>query len=204
MGFLPALNANAKFENGLSLNAKLENRHILSRGSFNSNLKSSEYRFERQDLAAIVGKKLSANLVIGVGYMGRLESERYIHRAIQQIAITQPLYRLRLAHRLRTDQTWDPDESFEFRIRYRFGVECPLAGIKLDPNELYIKSTLEYLARFQNDFINEIRLVPALGYYGKKKNSIELGIDYRFASVFEEIGGHGFWVYAGYYLRFNN
>jgi hypothetical protein len=200
-GFLPTFNTNVKFEKDYSLNAKLENRHILNRGAFNSEVVNSDYRFERQDLALVGAKKLSASTSLGLGYMIRFESDRFIHRTIQQISFTQPLYKLRIAHRFCTDQTWDPEEAFEFRARYRIGFEYPLFGTELDPNELYLKSTLEYLARFQDGFINEFRAVPVLGYLGRDKNSFELGLDYRVADVFDESRGHGFWVYLGYFLR---
>jgi len=200
-GLLPTFNTNFKLQNGYSLNAKLENRHIVNEGAFNSDIRNSEYQFERQDLALIGAKKISASGVIGLGYMIRIESGRFIHRTTQQVSFTQPLYRLRIAHRFCTDQTWDPEEPFEFRARYRVGLEYPLFGTELDPNELYLKSTLEYLARFQDGFINEFRAVPVLGYFGKDKNSFELGLDYRFANVFDEARGHGYWIYLGYFLR---
>jgi hypothetical protein len=200
-GLLPVFNTNAKLKNDFSLNVKLENRHILSRGTFNGEFRGNDYRFERQDIAGILAKKLSANTRVGAGYLFRLESERVIHRLIQQISFTQPLSRVRIAHRFSSDQTWDPDEAFEFRLRYRIGFEVPLVGTQIDPNELYFKSNLEYLARFQDGFINEFRAIPALGYLAKNKNSFELGLDYRVGTVFEPIRGHGFWIYLGYYLR---
>jgi hypothetical protein len=202
-GLLPVLNTNVKLKNDFSLNAKLENRHILQEGSFNGEVRNTEYQFERQDIAAVLAKKLSANTRVGAGYLFRLESERVIHRLIQQISFTQPLNKVRIAHRFSSDQTWDPDEPFEFRLRYRIGFEVPLFGTQIDPNELYFKSNIEYLARFQEGFANEFRAVPALGYFARNQNSFELGLDYRVSSVFESFRGHGFWIYVGYYVRIN-
>ena len=201
-GLLPVVNVNVKLKNDYSLNTKLENRHIFRSGTFDGKFENSQYRFERQDVAAILAKKLSANTRLGGGYLFRVESERIIQRLTQQISFTQPLNRVRIAHRICTDQTWDPDEPFELRLRYRIGFELPLIGTQLDPNEIYFKSNFEYLARFQDGFVNEFRAVPALGYLAKNKNSFELGLDYRVATVFEPIRGHGFWIYVGYYLRF--
>jgi len=200
-GLLPVFNVNVKLKNNYSLNTKLENRHIFRSGTFNGELLNSQYRFERQDLAAILAKKLSANTRLGGGYLFRVESERIIHRLTQQISFTQPLNRVRIAHRICTDQTWDPDEPFELRFRYRIGFEIPLIGTQLDPNEIYFKSNFEYLARFQDGFINEVRALPALGYLTINENSFEVGLDYRLGSIGEGQMGHGFWMYLGYYIR---
>jgi hypothetical protein len=110
---------------------------------------------------------------------------------------------IRFAHRFRADQTWDPTEPFELRLRYRIGAEIPLFGTQVDPNELYLKTNLEYLARFQAGYETEIRALPALGYLARNKNAFELGLDYRFSNAFGNVSGHGFWIYFGWYLRFN-
>jgi hypothetical protein len=201
-GLLPVLNVNAKFKNDYSLNTKLENRHIFHSGTFSGEFENSQYRFERQDVALILAKKLSANTRLGGGYLFRVESRMIIQRLTQQISFTQPLNRVRIAHRICTDQTWDPDEPFELRLRYRIGLEVPLIGTQLDPNEIYFKSNLEYLARFQDGFINEVRALPALGYLSPNENSFEIGLDYRLGSIGETQMGHGFWMYLGYYIRF--
>jgi hypothetical protein len=137
------------------------------------------------------------------GYMIRFESERIIHRLMQQVSFSQPLSIILFAHRFKSDQTWDPDEPFELRLRYRLGAQIPLFGTQVDPNELYVKTNLEYLARFQAGFESEIRLLPALGYLTPNQNGFELGVDYRYGNAFENFGMHGFWIYFGWYLRFD-
>lgn len=200
-GVAPVLNLNAEINSNYSINGKLDNRHILGRGSFSGESRERTYIFERQDAEVMLSGKLSANAKAAGGYMLRFESDRFIHRFIQQISFTQPLNAMRIAHRFQADQTWDPDELFELRLRYRLGAEVPLSGTQVDPNEPYFKSTLEYLARFQGGLENELRATPTLGYLTSNKNAFEFGLEYRYGKAFEEISDHGFWLYFGYFIR---
>ena len=202
-GILPVFNTYTKFEKNYSLNVKYENRQIFQEGSFSTGENNSDYNFERQDLTLILGKRIAPTMKLGLGYLVRFESERFVQRTLQQVAFTHSYGRIRTANRIRTDQTWDPDEPFEFRLRYRLALEYPLFGNNLDPKELYLKPSIEYLARFRDQFVNEVRIVPVLGYLGKDRNSFEVGLDYRFGSILQDLRGHGFWVYFGYYLRIN-
>jgi len=200
-GATPVLNLNAKLNSNYSINAKLDNRLIFQTGAFNGENLNTAYRFERQDAEVVLANKLSANTKVAGGYMIRFESGRVIHRLMQQVSFTQPLSTIRFAHRIKADQTWDPDEAFELRLRYRLGAEVPLFGTQVDPNELYFKSTLEYLARFQAGFENELRTTPTLGYLAPNENAFELGLEYRYGKAFEAMSDHGFWLYFGYYVR---
>ena len=202
-GAIPVVNLNLKLNKNYSLNGKLENRHIFEDGTFNGEIRNADYRFERQDAEVVLANKLSANAKAAGGYMIRFESERVIHRTMQQVSFTQPLGTIRFAHRIKADQTWDPNEPFELRLRYRLGAEIPLFGTQVDPRELYLKTNLEYLARFQEGYETEFRALPALGYLAANQNAFELGLDYRFSNAFENVSGHGFWIYFGYYLRFD-
>jgi hypothetical protein len=200
-GMIPVVNGNIGLKNDFRLNVQLENRHVFKGGTFGGETTISSYEFERQDLSLALSRKVSADIELAGGYQIRYEAEEIIHRTMQQISFSQPLSRTKLAHRFKADQTWEPSEVFELRLRYRFGLEYPMFGQKLDPNELYLKSNVEYLAEFQAGLTNEFRWTPALGYLGRDKNSFEIGLDYRLEGIFDEVSEHGFWLYAGYYWR---
>lgn len=201
VGLLPVFNLNTKLERGFGLNGKLENRHIFRHGFIRGETVDANYQFERQDIEVNLSKKLLANVKVASGYLIRFEGERIISRVMQQFSLSKPLGRIRSAHRLKADQTWDPAEPFEFRLRYRIGFEGPLPGVLVDPKKVYFKSNFEYLARFQEGLVNEFRAIPALGYLTDGKNSFELGMDYRWGSIGEASMTHDFWIYVGYYLR---
>jgi hypothetical protein len=203
-GLLPTINLNARLKKGWGLNFKIENRHILTEGLFDESEVPRFYEFERQDFVLLGSKNLAAGTKIAGGYMLRFTDGRDVHRLIQQLSITRRGYKLKFAHRLSSDQTWLADNSFELRLRYRFGFELPIQGTTLDPGEFYFKTHLEYLARFREGFRNELRALPALGLLTLNKNSFEIGIDYRSASSEERnFVIHGFWLYLGWYVRFD-
>jgi len=200
-GMMPVVNGNFGLQNDFRLNVQLENRHVFRGGTFGGETAIDGYEFERQDLSLALSRKIAADAELAGGYQIRYEAEEIIHRTMQQISFSQSLSRTKLAHRFKADQTWVPSEPFELRLRYRFGLEYPLFGQKLDPNELYLKSNLEYLAEFQDGLTNEFRWTPALGFLGRDENSFELGLDYRLEGIFDELREHGFWLYLGYYFR---
>lgn len=202
-GALPVVNVNTKLGGGFSFNTKLESRHIFGRGGFNGENSNTDYRFERQDIELLLAIKLSANIRVAGGYMLRIESDRLVHRISQQVSLTQITPAARLAHRFKADQTWDREEEFELRLRYRAGAEFAISGTRVDPDEFYLKANLEYLVRFQGGFSSEIRALPALGYLAPNKNAFEFGLDYRHGNVLESTGAHGFWIYLGWFLRFD-
>ena len=136
--------------------------------------------------------------------MLRFFEGRNVHRLIQQFSITRKWVGVKIAHRFSSDQTWRADDTFELRLRYRFGFELPLQGTSLDPGEFYFKSQLEYLGRFRSGFRNELRVLPAFGLLALNQNSFETGVDYRSASTeVQSFVSHGFWLYVAWFVRFD-
>src|SRR5690606_33535803 len=122
------------------------------------------------------------------------------HRVIQQFSITQRLATSRLAHRFRTDQTFEKDEALQLRLRYRMSWEKALNGLEIDPKEFYLKLNNEYLGVLQDGEGNlEIRGLAAVGYIISDKNQIESGVDYRLENVIDPTPVHKAFLTLGFY-----
>ncbi|WP_027003967.1 DUF2490 domain-containing protein [Hugenholtzia roseola] len=194
VGLLPALNLNKKLGNGWSLNAKLESRQRLQRGSSEGEI-DKKYNYVLTDLSMIAAKKVGLNSRIAGGYLVRLEDGLFSHRFIQQYVLVQKLSGWRLAHRLSSDQTFSEVEKPEYRIRYRITSEIPLNGESVDPTEFYLKLNNEYVNSLQeNEYNLEIRLIPLLGYDISNNFKIEVGLDYRVSSFFNNNTRHSYWT----------
>jgi hypothetical protein len=200
-GALPSLNINNKFQNGWSLNSKVESRQLMKSGNFNGN-SNKEYKYVLTDFSFIGAKKVGLNSRIAGGYLIRLRETEIFHRLIQQYTIVQKMNGFRLAHRFSSDQTFSNGEKPEFRLRYRITSEIPLNGESVDPKEFYIKLNNEYLNSWQGtDYDFEIRLAPLLGYDITDDNKIELGLDYRVNSFLNNGTRHSFWLSLNWFIE---
>lgn len=200
-GALPSLNINNKFQNGWSLNSRVESRQLMSSGDFQGN-SNTEYRYILTDFSFITAKKVGLNSRISGGYLFRLRETEIIHRLIQQYTMVQKMNGFRLAHRFSSDQTFANGEFPEFRLRYRLTSEIPLNGESVDPKEFYIKINNEYLKSWQaTDYDFEIRIVPLLGYNIKDNNKIEAGLDYRVNSFLNNNTLHSFWLSLNWFIE---
>ncbi|SRX55280.1 DUF2490 domain-containing protein [Aequorivita sp. CIP111184] len=201
LGLLPSVNLNYKLENDWFLNTKIESRHLLQSGEFNSSTES-EYNYILTDISMITAKKVGLNSRVAGGYLIRLREEKLFHRFIQQYTVVQRLSALRLVHRFSTDQTFSIEEKPEIRLRYRIASEIPLNGESVDPQEFYFKFNNEYLNSWQDsDYDLEIRLVPLLGYNLKNNDKIEVGMGYRVNSFLDNTTRHSFWTSINWFLE---
>jgi uncharacterized protein (DUF736 family) len=144
---------------------------------------------------------VSADNTVGGGYLVRLEDDSFTHRFIQQFNNVKSLDVLSVAHRIVADETFSRDNSPEFRIRYRLGLEMPLNGQQIDPREFYGKVNNEYLGIFSNsDPDLEIRGLLALGYNASDNNKVELGLDYRVNEFNAPVKANQFWLTIAWFL----
>lgn len=202
IGFLPQLNTSFSLGDDWKLNAKLESRQFLFNGLFSQPVKPS-LTYERSDLELVATKSLNSLRSVGGGYLLRQEGKKFIHRTIQQYAITQRYTSFRLAHRFRADQTFERNEAAIFRLRYRASLERALNGFAIDPKEFYLKINNEYLGWTQKHTSDlEIRALVALGYYFSDKKKLETGIDYRAEEIFSDETSHLFWLNVAFHLSF--
>jgi uncharacterized protein (DUF736 family) len=199
-GTLSQFNVNVKVAETWKLNTKLETRQIFSRKKLEA---PADHRFdyERTDLHFILTKKVSADHTVGAGYLVRLEGNSFTHRFIQQFNNVRNLSVLSVAHRIVADETFSRDNSPEFRIRYRLGLEMPLNGQQIDPGEFYGKVSNEYLGIFSNlDPDLEIRGQMALGYNASNSNKVELGLEYRVNEFNAPVKANQYWLTLAWYL----
>lgn|GEM_PF-6431471 len=154
----------------------------------------------RNDFTVGLQRKLSPMYSYAVGGMYRLSEGGNGQRLFQQIScVQQTLTRVKLAHRLRLDETFSA-RAPEYRFRYRVGAELPSRGFKTDPGETYIAFLSEALAKFQGgEFLPELRVATQFGYLFKNGNKGELLLDLRMENP-GETSETIFLIGVGYYF----
>jgi len=125
---------------------------------------------------------LKHSLALGLMYRNRdlFEDSSNEMRLTQQFNKKTISRTWRLGHRFRSEQRFY--ENFtEFRFRYRFAIDVPLQGLKLDVGETYFIVTNESL--LTSSKINkpeiEYRISPSIGLLLSKDLNLEFGIELR-------------------------
>lgn len=179
IGTLPSLNISKPLKNNWKLNFKSEFRQLFKTGVFTEK-SISKYDYIHTDLALNLSKKVGLNNTLGAGFLLRITDAEVKQRAIQQFTLVSNYNSFKLAHRIRTDQTFSQTETTEIRIRYRITFNKALNGLTVDNNEYYLKLNNEYVNSFAGGIYDlEYRINPNLGYIFSNNNKIELGIEYR-------------------------
>lgn len=202
-GIMPQINTDFKIGQLLKVNTKLENRFILYQNPLQANSSRTEY--ERTDIELIVSANKGRLKNAGIGYLIRRSDNdgSFLHRSIQQYSFGQQISNLQLAHRLRTDQTFEKDEAVQYRLRYRLSLEKPLSGLKVDPKEYYLKFNTEVMGILKEQKANmELRLLSALGYNHSDENQLEIGLDYRAEDLIGSNTENLLWLTIGWYHSF--
>lgn len=201
-GAMASVNTKVSIGRFHALNTKLESRQFFFDGPSGISA-GNGFRYERADLEMIFNTQLGPLSSVGVGYLFRLvDDHQVVHRAIQQYATVQRFTGIRLAHRFRTDQTWE-DGSFRFRFRYRWSLEKALSGLEIDPKEFYLKINNEYLPTFESSNSDiEIRALASLGFNFSDDMKLETGIDYRAEQIVSPDTEHQCWLALGWYYNF--
>lgn len=202
-GVAPQINVNFKIGTAWKVNSKIENRFILYQNPDESTGSHTGYASSGLDILVARNRGLLKNL--GAGYLIRRsgKDESFLHRATQQYSVGQKFSGLQLAHRFRSDETFEKDEPVQYRLRYRISIEKPLSGLRVDPEEFYLKVNNEYLGILTDAKGNlEIKLLTALGYNQSDNNQIEMGLDYRAKNLIGNGMGNQLWLKMGWYHSF--
>lgn len=201
VGFLPGINLNTRIKGDWRLNFRTESRFFFAEGGENLPVESG-FDFDLIDFATVISRKVSANQTAGVGYLTRLRSNGVVnHRFIQQYTIVKKYETWRLAHRISTDQTSDPEGPWTYRLRYRLAAEWALNGMEVDPREWYLKLNHEYLGSMEGKEADlEMRLVPALGFAFTDANKLECGLDYRVNNWIQGQPRHVYWLAVSWFV----
>lgn len=201
-GFFPEAALSHKIGGGYELTAKVESQHFEYR-STQPEGKEWGYQHYRTDLQFFVTKKLSPRWKLTVGYQKRLNGgdNPNHHRSIQQIAYVHPASRMIIGHRVRTDQTFTPEEANTYRIRYRFSSEIPLRGQTVDYGETYLLLSDEVIFETEGGEQEiENRLVGALGW-NFPAAKYQLGLDYRTDRYLSDGFRQRLWLKIGGYFK---
>ncbi|WP_375563085.1 DUF2490 domain-containing protein [Bernardetia sp. OM2101] len=204
IGVLPSFTLTKKLNPNWKISTNAQVRFSAYQGEFsNSEMFQTNVDYVLTDISILVNRKVSLNTSLAVGYLTRFRNNEHHNRLFQQFIISQKYNSLGIVHRFSTDQTFRPNQKTEFRGRYRLAFDRPLKGNKLNPKEFYLKVNNEYLISLQNqEWNNEIRLIPFLGFAFTDKNKLEMGIDYRISSLGDEFLKNNFWWSLNYYLSF--
>ena len=204
VGILPSFTVTKKINSKWKLALNTQARFSAYEGVFEENNPSqNNFDYILTDISALANRKIGLNSSVSVGYLIRLRNGEYHHRLFQQFMISQKQSSFGIVQRFSTDQTFRPSQKTEFRFRYRIAFDRPLQGNKLNPKEFYLKVNNEYLLSLQHqEWSNEVRIIPFLGYAITDKKKVEVGIDYRFGSLGQEFLNHNFWLALNYYWSF--
>lgn len=200
-GLMPEFGLTLPIKGKFSQTYKIENQHFLLREGTNEN--GFLYEYERTDLQFFVNYKFAGNWKATVGYQLRIEQQwNTHHRTIQQIATSTRIKNLRLAHRIRFDQTMERGEPFLFRGRYRAALEIPLSGESIDPKEFYVVFSDEPIfAGDEDGFEIENRFVVTIGHFFSNGNKLELSLDHRTDKFFDDGVRQRIWLKVGWFLN---
>ena len=129
---------------------------------------------------------LKQSLALGLLYRNReaFEDSSNEIRLTQQYNLKSISRTFRLGHRFRSEQRFYNDFT-AFRFRYRFAIDVPLQGLKLDVGETYLILTNEGLLSTAKNVKPEIgyRISPSIGLQASNDLTIEFGIELRLSEL---------------------
>ena len=201
-GLMPEMGLTLPITGKFSQTYKIENQHFLFRDATDGK-NGFAYEYERTDLQFFLNMKFAGNWKASLGYQLRIEEQwNTNHRPIQQIATSTSVAHLRLAHRIRLDQTLEQNEPFLFRTRYRAALEIPFSGEKLDPKEFYLVFSDEPIFGIDlNGASLENRFVATVGHFFNNGNKLELSLDHRSDKFFDDGIRQRIWLKIGWFLN---
>lgn len=199
-GFLPEISISHRWAEKWRLGTQIES--MQQSFVYQNQQKQEGYKYIRTDITPLLTYQLNPNWGVGLGALTRFENKDFVFRSIQQITSNKRSASTRIGHRLRTDQTFEPNEKIRLRLRYRFSLEVPLQGQSLNDQEFYTLTSIEQIAIYQTANADwEQRLSAVLGYYFNSNHKLEFGLDYRLDNFLNEAGRHRLWTMLNYYLN---
>ena len=201
-GWLPEISVSHRWSEKWRVSTQLESmQQLYSNGG--AGPLDLDYQYIRTDLTAVLSHSLNPNWSLAAGNMFRFSTgDGVTYRSLQQVAYNTRGGAVRFGHRLRTDQTFTPNQPTLWRLRYRLSLEVPLQGQSLDPGEWYWLGSTEQLMRIRRgDSSWEHRLSASLGYYFNARNKLEFGFDYRHDESFFFQSRNRLWTTINYYIN---
>ena len=175
----PAVAVNYSVAPGYEHNFSLTKRTFTYRDS------DLQFDVRQLDLVHFSRLKLLDNQSVGFGIQYRFrkvfeaDSGNEL-RLTQQYNITFRPRIVRFGHRIRSEQRIFKDQTIH-RFRYRFALDRPLVGEKLDVGESYIVGTLESLLSVGLGLSPQYdqRIGLNVGWLVSLKSKIQTGLEYR-------------------------
>ena len=199
IGFFPEYALSYKLNDNWKFIHKIESQHGIFRRDEELEINEVNYFHYRTDLQFFASYSLNPFAKIDAGYQLRFENGTS-HRFIQQYAWINFWKDFRIGHRIRADQTYEEDESFLWRIRYRLSTDFALQGASIDPGEKYLTGSLETIVGYARpSFEVENRYVVGIGHFFNNKHKLELSIDYRTDDHFNPRFRQRLWSKVSYY-----
>lgn len=173
------LSVNHSPTNNYKINFSLRSRYYL--------YKENDINFKNRQLDFVHFSTLNLNynhsLSMGIQYRIResISGGSNELRLTQQFNYTKKNLALRFGHRFRFEQRLLNDLTI-FRSRYRFTLDFPLDGEKLDIGEPYLVTSLEALLSKSKKIKPELdqRSTIQIGWLISQKLKLQLGLEYRF------------------------
>ncbi|BAO75879.1 DUF2490 domain-containing protein [Winogradskyella sp. PG-2] len=170
---------NKTISGNYKINFAVRSRYYLYR--------DNEFGFENRqiDLAQFSSFKLNYNnsFSLGIQYRFRetFDGGSNELRLTQQFNYTKKVLATRFAHRFRFEQRI-LERLTIFRSRYRFAIDFPLNGEKLDVGESYLVTSMEALLSQSSKIKSEIdhRTTAQFGWLISEKLKLQIGLEYRF------------------------
>ena len=181
----------------LSESAFAINHKVSSKYKMNFALKSrayiyrdSEFTYEQRQLDLMHFSTFPLNynhsLSLGIQYRNRdwFDDKSNELRLTQQFNVTKKRLAKRFGHRVRFEQRI-LDNVTVFRMRYRFAIDFPLNGEKLDLRETYFVGSLELLNSVNKLSAPEVdqRTTIQIGWLFSKDLKLQAGLEYRFEAL---------------------
>ncbi len=173
---------NHKFSQDYKVNFKLGTRYYL----YEDNNFYSKVR--QIDVAHFSTFSLTFNhsLSLGIQYRNRdwFEESSNELRLTQQFNYTKKHFSKRFGHRLRLEERIF-DSSTTYRLRYRFALDFPLNGERVDIGEAYMVTSMEALWSMNKLIAPELdhRTNVQLGWQLTKTFKLQTGLQYRFEAL---------------------
>lgn len=122
------------------------------------------------------------SLALGIQYRLRnpFDGDANQFRITEQYSFHHSPFVLRFGHRLRAEQLIHKDFTIH-RFRYRFAVDFPLQGQKVDPGEPYLVGSLEQLLSVEKGVSPQYdaRVVGQIGWELEPGFKLQMGLEYR-------------------------
>ncbi len=190
-GIMPTINLNTKFINEYTLYLKLESRNHFEKG-LEHNL---------TEISFLIGRKVGQKNRVAVGYSYLYQEEIDAYRFIQKFSVRKRYEKFGMVYQISTDQTMI-DKKIALRVRGKITTEIPFDGVSIDSCDYYFKAYNEYVFKFfEGKHQLEFRWSPMVGYKVSEANKIEIGVDHRINTLFEEDRKHKLWVKLNWYIK---